>query len=423
MSSNILNTTFYIIKNNDKYYIVKNINDIDNLKLLNIKNNIFKNVTFNNITENLDKIKNKIKKINNKTSTNKNPINGLIWTGNSCYADSVLVALFAVPNFFTNKLLNTQLTKLNIPECGQNANKDLKTRNEIQKELKRITNSIRGEGNYVENITPLRELFKNCPHNQKFNETNTQDAGEFLIYILKMFPFLNTAQDESITFGTNSTNSTNIQHTLNNMKRSNNFTETSHTFNCDQNVIMTVISEVLNKATENQNIDTFLNIYEDVEMSDWRFKHKIKIKRKMYTPYLIFNLMRRYMDSNSSQKINNISINPIEEIILGEQKFNLSAIVIHNTGHYTCVFKYNDLWYHYDDNNASYDKHRTKQIGNYQKMLEHNSLPKTHGTLYFYAPSNDIDPPKCPPSTNKKTGGVLNSFENAANKRINELKN
>lgn len=334
------------------------------------------------------------------TKGNSSQIYGLQWIGNSCYADSVLVALFAVPNRFTDKLLDTKLTLLTKAECGNNSEQDLIVRRKIQNELKRITNSIRGEGNYVKHITPLRKLFEECPsYGQDYHLTNTQDAGEFLKYILKMFPFLDTAQDESITFGTNNTN----RLLLKNMNRSTNFTKTSHNFHCYENVIMTVNSETLINAAKNQNIDTFLTIYDDSIMANWLHTRKIKIKRRIYTPYLIFDLMRGYQDS-SGQKINIISINPIEEINLGRQTFNLSAIVILYKAHYTCVFKYNELWYHYDDYKLSYGKYRTKKIGNYEDMLKYkfsdNVSPKTHGKLYFYVPSNDIEPPICPPSIN-----------------------
>ena len=66
-ANDIMNTNFHIIKNNNKFYIVKNIDNDENInkmKPLNISDNVFDLLQFSSIRrDKINKIKDKIKKL------------------------------------------------------------------------------------------------------------------------------------------------------------------------------------------------------------------------------------------------------------------------------------------------------------------------------------------------------------------------
>ena len=137
-------------------------------------------------------------------------IKGLSNRGNSCYIDSILLALFAVPCVFTNLLLNMDLNANKIPEnflggfpCGKNREEDLANRKQVQEQLRLIVNSIRGEGKQLKYCTNLRQTFRNCSDDENYYDNMQKDSGEFLGYLLSMFP-LNVATKSTITYATNS---------------------------------------------------------------------------------------------------------------------------------------------------------------------------------------------------------------------------
>ena len=119
---------------------------------------------------------------------------GLKYTGNSCYQDSVLLSLFAIPNkFIENNILEKDLNKIKESQkeiiCSKDTKEDIISKEDIQKELNKITNSIRNKGEKVEYCSKLRSLIKKCPSTsgQEFYGTGTQDAGEFVQYLFSIF--------------------------------------------------------------------------------------------------------------------------------------------------------------------------------------------------------------------------------------------
>ena len=70
--------------------------------------------------------------------------------------------------------------------------------------MQRITNTMRNNTtDKVINVTRLRQLMKTCPDPEQLWDTNFHDAGEFLQYILDLFPNTNIASKQTITYGTN----------------------------------------------------------------------------------------------------------------------------------------------------------------------------------------------------------------------------
>ena len=127
-------------------------------------------------------------------------INGLTWTGNSCYIDSLFVALLSSPNTFVDRNILNKKLKEGVYEnfsCNNDPEKDLKIRQQIQDELRKLTANIRGQsGDNVITCTNFRKIIRACKttnKNLKFYGTGEQDPVEFLEYICNIFGIRFTA--------------------------------------------------------------------------------------------------------------------------------------------------------------------------------------------------------------------------------------
>jgi hypothetical protein len=165
---------------------------------------------------------------------------GLDWIGNSCYLDSTLFAFLAGPKKFIHDFLNINIRKELISAdmkrvCYGDEDGDdygLENRKALQRELKRIDDSMTGEGSYVKNCTALRATLKNCrgESNQMdpfwywigegtdpktlsaLNATDgTADSGEFLAHLLKIIPH-DRAIKQTTTYVTNNSSIQKFNH-------------------------------------------------------------------------------------------------------------------------------------------------------------------------------------------------------------------
>jgi hypothetical protein len=123
------------------------------------------------------------------TATPKCNISGLTWTQNSCYLDSVLIALMGTENsFIHDHILDKNLSLIGEKNlfCGKNKERDLEIRSEIQRELNVIYKNIKDPNSKDLYCTTLRKLFRNCGDYQ-FHTGSMQDPTEFLEYLCQIF--------------------------------------------------------------------------------------------------------------------------------------------------------------------------------------------------------------------------------------------
>lgn len=321
-----------------------------------------------------------------------NKMRGLKWVGNSCYLDSSLVCLFIQPCDFTDYIINVPL-KVKTPEekfvCGNDSESDLVNRKSVQDKLRLLVESMRGVTEKpIETCSDLRAVLKNCPDSESYYDERPKDAGEFLTYLLSLFP-VNLAHKKFITYGTN-----NIDEYVDETD----LVLTSEIIDREANVFQFVSAERLQSYHDGVKLSTFLNLVEDsgdlgednlFKANGQTFRRRILIQSIDYTPYLIFNIKRTGLvfdeEQNVVEKFFDTMIIPEEEIELENgQYFELSGVVIHTGGaHYICIVKCDNLWYHYDDIRSD----KMKLRGTFDdavKKSRHN--PLTHGTLYFYSP-------------------------------------
>jgi ubiquitin C-terminal hydrolase len=342
-------------------------------------------------------------------------LRGLKWTDNSCYLDSALLALFATPTDFTNNLINMDLATNPIPPpaygrdswpCGHNREEDLANRRLVQAQLRHIAQSIRGEGPFVEYCFNLRQTFKLCPDPENYAGTGFADSGEFITYILNMFP-LNLAQKKTVSYATNYVSQGEIP--------SQDLIETSTTYDCNASVIQFVPMENLKNSPDSVNISSFIriltdsgeltpeNLYKPYGDTGQMFKRRISVSTLEYTPYLIFNIKRIGIDFTTrdwGEVFLRKPITPEPEIILRNgQRFALSAVVMYTGGnHYVCTVKCGGSWYYFDDA-PSKNNYTLEEMGTYEDVVRHAPYnPNTNGTQYYYAPIGSVpSPPVCPP--------------------------
>jgi len=114
-------------------------------------------------------------------------IRGLTWIGNSCYLDSVLVALFSLSSTFVQdnmfgKSLTVNTSKL--LTCEQNKEKDLEIRMKIQKTLNKVFTDMKDLKSSSDlYCTPFRKAIKSCTSRQTFYTSRMQDPVDFLEYL------------------------------------------------------------------------------------------------------------------------------------------------------------------------------------------------------------------------------------------------
>lgn len=353
-------------------------------------------------------------------------IGGLNWTGQSCYQDSVYMALFSVPNqIIYNNLLNKNLEQIcssrhKWTECNKNNKKDLQIRREIQNELKEIYKTIRGEKTR-DTCSNIRNVMKKCISGRRYVLSEQRDAVDFLKYLFDVFQF------DVATFTLKVELSENGED----------YFTSSERVMSNNNPIIDITGNILSQLDyEGYNsLEMFMEKSWDVELDDenartyngkqYRFVRNTEI---FTSPYIIFNVNRiAYITSSKKTYIsipeeeieteddeetddeadsrdepwdnfyNNLKKEISGEVkeqfvktnIISPEKINnleLTAIIVWAGNHYTCYFKCNKLWFFYNDLSSG-GKYSIEMIGSYRNLfLKNNPHPKpnTNGTLYFY---------------------------------------
>ena len=130
---------------------------------------------------------------------------------NSCYIDTVIVAMLLVPNVFTSSFIlgkKLQLrTHTDATMILTNTRDDLHNRKEIQRELVKIARSMRvpvdNKNKRSMNMDVLRILMSRCSTTFDFDNNEQGDACEFLLAISSMFDLDNVNERRVDIFATN----------------------------------------------------------------------------------------------------------------------------------------------------------------------------------------------------------------------------
>ena len=311
-------------------------------------------------------------------------ITGLNWTGNSCYMDSVLQALFAVSSSFATKLLNEPVSNDMVMmdgvlkkriTCVSNPEDSIVHRTAIQGELKNIANTLRGVTKPgVRNVTKLRSLLAKCPVSQKYHGHGMQDSGEFLTYLLDLFSVGSSAVTKTITYGTNTMADVIPLH-----ERS----RESSVIDSHASVVTIVDPITLLNQVGEVNITEYLSEYNDSQLDipfildGMEYMRRISRKIIVFTPIIIFNFNRR---NPVDDDVIDVPIRPVEKIDIGDLSYTFSAVVQFSGGaHYICYYACDGIWYLYNDIPSV----SITLVGTLVNLLENTSV-MTHGTTFYY---------------------------------------
>jgi hypothetical protein len=386
--------------------------------------------------------------LKNNVESVETPFRGLTFNdSNSCYIDSVLMALFTEPSeFIKQRILEAEFIE-KVCEESDSFETDVKNRNLIKRELQKIYKFIQGDEEDEEDedeededeedededededeededeeeeeeededeedeededeededsktkakkvgskyyCTNLRKTFVNCKGSERFHEGDTQDAGEFLMYLLRIFELLDVSRQRSYSYGSNSSKEP--------------FVFVSKNVDTTSSVVSIVESALTTLDKDDTHILTKFMIQSDTaELSKsnrWKptegpqtgkaFKYrKNVIKQVPQVPFIVFYIKRSFIDHRGSEKFNKIKMYPPEKMLMPSYKtLHLSAIVIHTGGaHYVAIIKRQGYWWYYNDMGTQLYK---IDDGSYDSMLKFKGKgsinPLTHGTLYFY---------------------------------------
>lgn len=282
-------------------------------------------------------------------------IKGPEWTKNSCYIDSVLMVLFAVPcEEITTYLLKKDLATL--PTNQQWSIEPLSNRQRVQETLVEMTHAIRN--GTIDTCSQLREALRHCDLPQPFHKGGTQDASEFLIYLFTLFQ-VDAAKMERVTKGADNKDGP--------------FATTSKLI--DGNTIPVI--DILPPKKHHDKVvplSIFLTQESNEELEDWKYAYRQEITTYTDASFLIFNV-RRLQEGNRFSKFPIAAPNKIK--LASGKVLHWQGVVCHNgTNHYVCFLKCNDEWYFFNDLKST-----SLKLVTLDDVQEYSS---EHGTLFFY---------------------------------------
>jgi hypothetical protein len=269
----------------------------------------------------------------------------LFWENNSCYIDSILIALFHNKNIdilnypliiYKNYKLNLLTKKIN--------NELINLFEIIYKRKKHNTCSILRKT--INNF--YNKLIKFNPNKQIIDKNENWTNSQ-----LDIFDFLNLFQ-----------NIYNIPDDLK-FKEGNNINYSNFIFNIPTDLIINKKKLYINKILPSFNIKNNKKIFKTTLLKSDK---------------LFLNIYRNIETFKLDTKII-----PAKILKLPDNSFNLylTSIIIHygnhHSGHYICLYKSNNKWFEYNDLNNS-----PIYIGNLNKIIQNNNyISNIVGLLYI----------------------------------------
>jgi len=264
---------------------------------------------------------------------------------NSCYIDSVLVALFVENNARVTSMFLTSILPITANPSqfiyGRTVKEDLEMRQRIQKTLIGIVTQMRHGQQNEDGITNLRRLLGQCRFDSNFDLGDQEDASDFLAVLCQVFnvhdhqnqqtmqvfgshDLVNTPP-KTATLTTESTNSMGIVH---------------HVFDWKPGChVKDTLSNTLDSRVE--------------PFSEQKFVRATTVTRFM--PDSFFAV---HVDRTAGGKLNRSPLFTETSIISNGRTFKLMSIVMHmggsiRSGHYVCLFFKEHKLFLYDDMNQS----------------------------------------------------------------------
>lgn len=259
---------------------------------------------------------------------------------NSCYIDSVLVALF-----LTNNVLVTSMFLCNILPLaekksmfihGETAKDDLKMRRAIQKTLIGIVKRIRQGSGDADGISTLRNLLGQCRFNSNFNLGTQEDASDFLSVLCQVFNIHDNQNEQQMTvIGTHDLLSTPPKFSTLTTDLVNSTGLIHHVFSWKPGCIVQ---------------DTLVHMLDSVVEPFSKSNYVRAITTTLFKPNLFFIV---HIDRTATGKLNRSPLFIETSLETNGHKFKLISIVLHSGtiggGHYICLVLQDRNLFVFDD--------------------------------------------------------------------------
>ena len=122
-------------------------------------------------------------------------IRGIKEVKNTCYMDTVLFALLAIPNkVIKNTLLSRKDTTTCSNICSKNCSKEVRLREMFRTFLQKIHTDIQ-EGKWTSSVPQIKSVIKDCDNYKyalDFSKYVQEDAKDFLEFLISLFALDNT---------------------------------------------------------------------------------------------------------------------------------------------------------------------------------------------------------------------------------------
>lgn len=301
---------------------------------------------------------------------------------NSCFLDSVLVALLFPDSVF----VNLQILQATIPSVqkafvfGSNADSDYKYRQETQKSIQQITQMLRQPQTSDSNnditvlVQHLRHLLHQGNFASLFNNGQQQDASEFMYAVFDIFHLNNNINSRKTTIsGANDLLGTPAVDAVITVERIESAGVVLH----------------VPQWSKDTKINQLINTRSDVLLeTPYTAKDKQQYTRLItevtYLPSLFFVI---HIDRTLTPMKNLTPIQVTESVSTNGRLFHLMSVVLHDGtmrgGHYTSLIRTTkDTYKFYNGSNSSCTVTNIKEA-QFSDMVESMQL-NTRGTLFFY---------------------------------------
>lgn len=284
---------------------------------------------------------------------------------NSCYLDSLLVALFNDNNDMIKKMfLETKLKETD--------DKLIKIAEEIRQELIIIYDIIQN-GNQNFFCKNLRKLFHNYYIHKKMENKDWKNEQlepfDVLNLLQEIFAIKSKTKYNIKVYGAN--NKKNKKLIRNNIITDNNFISNIEMEQMKNKELM--LKKIYPKYTDNVLFDNN-NLWKPT--SNDKYKYKITMKKYLAGKFLFIHVNRNIINYTTGYKNKlNTKIIPEIKMKLKDNKFNiyLRSMIIHHGeaegGHYTTIYECKGLWYEYDD----ISNNKKKLLGTFENICNINN--------------------------------------------------
>lgn len=313
----------------------------------------------------------------------------LKWHNNSCYIDSLFVALFSAKHKYMDEILYNLDVNNNLTIKGTtiiNTYEYIYTYNisieeNIKNKLYYLHSSIKKELIYLYNKISMKESFDdehdtlNNLRDYINNYIITYNSTTIIKYSdISIKKKLDTGKEEDINTSTNEYGTVSTTLGLNKINEklgsisSQDYSVKGDRFN-DPNELYRTLNVIFNNTLYKNNI-IYVYIYDNsdshnpYEFMDANHNMMDPLLDNLFSEYIIthqfsditLRLPSIFIEIKYKNiKFTNKIFNPLVEVNLNEYNLTLQSIIVYvnNNSHYICLFKCENFWYKYDDRNDS----------------------------------------------------------------------